>query len=589
MCGIAGFHLDKDNASKQSFMKACAEALSHRGPDYTGFFSDEQVNLIHTRLKILDLNDRANQPLTYHNGQIIITFNGEIYNFRELRQQLIQSGYQFHTDTDTEVIAAAYLHWGTNLFRHLDGMYAFAIYDTQQQIILLGRDPFGKKPLYYSLKGGLFFASELSAFEKIHEALRISLPALNQFLSIGYILDPLSPYEDVFLLPSSGVLKYNVSNRSVEISTHFSYADCFRSKHDLSLADSVQQIRLLLQNAVSKRWMGDVPGGIFLSGGLDSSVVAYLSQQAGGKTPAFSVGFSDKTYDESHYAESFCKELELPFHKIEVGIVSLNELNGYLLKSDYQTFDNSSFPIFQLSEHAAKSVKYVLTGDGGDEIFGGYSTYQADRINLLMKPFLPFLQSTGLQDLLKRMFQPRHDKIGWQTKASRFFKGMDVSPERAHYQWRQVFNAQEREELLGKEYRELVYDTDPFHQFNSYYQVVSDLDYIDQHLFVDSQTWLSNNNLIKIDRNTMAHGLEARCPFLDMELVKFVAACPPKWKKNKQLLKLAFQQYLPDDIIFRKKTGFNAPVGKWCNVDEDEFKWYTRLVLNVKFPTILIS
>jgi asparagine synthase (glutamine-hydrolysing) len=584
MCGIAGFNLDKDNASKQLFMKVCADSLSHRGPDYAGFFSDEQVNFIHTRLKILDLNDRANQPLSYNNGQIVITFNGEIYNYRELRQQLIKSGYQFYTDTDTEVVAAAYLYWGTNLFRHLDGMYAFAIYDKQRQIILLGRDPFGKKPLYYSLKGGLFFASELSVFEEVYDSLKVSLPAINQFLSIGYILDPLSPYEDVFLLPPSGVLKYNMSNRFAEISTHFSYADCFRSKHALSLADSAQQICQLLRNAVNKRWMGDVPGGIFLSGGLDSSVVAYLSQQAVVKIPAFSVGFSEKAYDESHHAERFCKELGLPFQKIEVGRVSLNSLNGYLLKSDFQTFDNSSFPIFQLSECAAKSVKYVLTGDGGDEIFGGYSTYQADHINLLIKPFLPFMRSSGLQDLLKRMFHPRHDKIGWRTKASRFFIGMDVSPERAHYQWRQIFNAKEREKLLGKEYRELVYDTDPIHQFKSYYQVVSDLDYIDQHLFVDSQTWLSNNNLIKLDRNTMAHGLEARCPFLDMQLVKFVAACPSKWKKNKQLLKLAFQQYLPDEIISRKKTGFNAPVGKWSNVEEDEFKWYTRLCVECKIP-----
>lgn len=589
MCGIAGFHLDKDDAERLEIMKACANALLHRGPDHTGYFADEKVNLMHTRLKILDLNDSANQPLAFDNGQIIITYNGEIYNYRELRNRLVQAGFHFETDTDTEVLAAAYLKWGKDLFQHIDGMYAFAIYDKPLQIILLGRDPFGKKPLYYSLKGGLFFASELNAFGILPESGKISLPAINHFLSIGYILDPLTPYQDIFLLPPSGFLEYNIVKKTSVCSSHFSYADCFRNKHSLTLKDTVYQIRQLVKEAVEKRWMGDVPGGVFLSGGLDSSIVAYLSQQTGAKMPCFSIGFNEKTYDESDLAERFCSELELPFHRTVVDSFSSLEFKQYILNSDYQTFDNSSFPIMQLSESAAKSVKYVLTGDGGDEVFGGYSTYRADQINLLLKPFLPFFHTSGLQYLLQKMFRPTHDKIGWRTKASRFFNGMNPSPETAHYQWRQVFNAQEREKILGSEHRDLVYDTDPIHQFKRHYQSVSDLEQIDQHLYVDSQTWLSNNNLIKLDRNTMAHGLEARCPLLDKQLVQFVAACPSKWKKNKKLLKLAFNHYLPDEIIYRRKSGFNAPIGKWSNTEEDEFQWYTKQVLNVKYPSIIKS
>jgi asparagine synthase (glutamine-hydrolysing) len=530
------------------------------------------------RLKILDLSKAANQPFIYREGDVIISFNGEIYNYKHLQSELKKAGFAFNTQSDTEVIAAAYCRWGKDFVSHLDGMFAIALYDARHRKLLLFRDIFGQKPLYYSLRQGIAFGSELTVFSTLFESLRPNLAAINHFLSIGYIQDPLTPYEDVYLLPPASMLEYHLSSGQTNLSTYFSYADTFRDKHALSLKDTVERVDILLQKAVEKRFMGDVPMGIFLSAGLDSSGIAAICKRSGVTAPCYTIAFEGTVYNEAAAAAALCAEWKWPHHIVAVQAVSEEQINTYFDSRDYLTFDNSSYPIFKLSERAGQEVKFVLTGDGSDEIFGGYVTYRADNFNRKIQPIIPLLQYFGRLPFLKAA----HDKVGWRTKAHRFFKGMHASPIQAHYNWRLIFQPEERIELLGEEHRELVYDTDPIFCFRKLYDEVSDLDWKDRHLYVDSRTWLSNNNLIKLDRNTMAHGLEARSPFLDKDLVAFIAACPPEMKRDKYLLKAALKNELPPSVIHRPKTGFNAPAGQWFSIQGDEFQQYTHKVFERK-------
>jgi asparagine synthase (glutamine-hydrolysing) len=585
MCGIAGFHLPGDTSLRRKQLEACALSLAHRGPDHQGLYVKEDFYMAHTRLKVVDLSAAANQPFAYQNSEVVVSFNGEIYNYKSLKMTLQKLGFQFQTNSDTEVLAAAYLHWGNDFASKLDGMFAIAIYDHPKQKLLLVRDIFGQKPLYYSIKQGCIFGSEFGVFSAVWETLRPDLAAINHFLSIGYIQDPLTPYEDISLLQPASMLEYNLGTGQSNLSAYYSYADCFRQKHLLSLKDTVEQVTALLQKSVEKRWMGDVPMGIFLSAGLDSSGIAAICKDMGLSFPCYTIAFEGTAYNEADAAAQLCEAWNWPHRSVALGAVSEEQLNNYFDSRDYLTFDNSSFPIYKLAERAKQEVTFVLTGDGSDEVFGGYPTYRADDYNACIRKVIPLLKYLDRS----RFFKASHDKVGWRTKAHRFFKGMHSSPIQAHYNWRLIFGTEERVAILGEEYRDLVYDTDPIFAFRKLYAEVSDLDWKDRHLLVDSRTWLSNNNLIKLDRNTMAHGLEARSPFLDKELTAFVASCPVNMKREKLLLKATLKRFLPQKVILRPKTGFNAPVGHWFSSDGDEFQQYTRKVFQRKFLPLLPS
>lgn len=587
MCGIAGFHLSGRREELEQQLHVCAKQLSHRGPDFTGYYISEDVFFTHTRLSILDLSPAANQPFEYLDGQIVISFNGEIYNYRQLKSQLQAEGYQFRTNSDTEVLAAAYSCWGNSCFKKLEGMFAVALFDQRKHKIILARDVFGKKPLYYSNLNGLVFSSELGVFKTILHGLKIDPVAVNHFLSIGYLLDPLSPFEDVFILPPASILQYNLDNRTISISNYYVYADAFRQKHQHSLQAAAQQVLTLLQQSVEKRRMGDVPMGLFLSGGLDSAALASINAKQGNKIPCFTFGFEDKKYDEASDAVVLCKRLHLNHQVIRLPDLDLQDILHFFNRMDYLTFDNSSLPVNKLAEYASKEVKFVLTGDGSDEIFGGYATYTADRWNQRLKPIIPFLKSRPVFALLNAMLKRENDGVGFRTKASRFLHGMDISAHLAHYRWRLIFSPNERIKLMGEDYRNLIIETDPYHHFEQLYKSVQDLDPVDQHLYVDSLTWLSSNNLIKLDRNTMAYGLEARCPYLDKELTTYVAGCSVDFKRNKLLLKTALKDSLPEVILHRPKTGFNAPMGGWLSSAEDEFQAYTSLLASYQFPEFI--
>ncbi|HUH73265.1 MAG TPA: asparagine synthase (glutamine-hydrolyzing) [Chitinophagales bacterium] len=578
MCGVVGFHRKDAKEKLDQLIIDGLDSIKHRGPDNSEYWNNNYIYFGHTRLKILDLSDQANQPFCFEN--LILSFNGEIYNYIELRGQLKKQGYKFLTNSDTEVIIKAYHYWGNDCFEKLDGMFALAVYDTLQNTIVLARDVFGKKPMYFSKMEGLAFCSELKAFKFFFNDLKVSNEALNHFLSIGYVIEPLTLYENVYALPPSSYLVYEIDSQRSTQYKYYSYEDCFRVKTQLNHLDIVHQTRELLNKAIEKRLMGDVPMGMFLSGGIDSSgIVASIQKNFQNQFPCFTVGFnSSNTYNEFFQATELTELLNLPHFKIDLSQIQLEDFQNYLNLSDYHTFDNSSYPIYKLSELARQSVKFVLTGDGSDEVFGGYSTYIADEINSKISILIPFIQSLNTSSFISKLVAKQNDKVGWRTKASRFTIGMNKDYRLAHYKWRELFNEEKRILILGSKYRELVYDTCPSKQFLKMYENVSDLERKDQHLFVDTYTWLSCNNLVKIDRNTMRAGLEARSPFLDKDLTAFIASCPIQYKKQKNLLKEALSPYLSKNILSRKKAGFNSPVSNWFNTSENEFEFYTKMI-----------
>lgn len=590
MCGIVGFYKQGDSEALHNVLDKALNCIAHRGPDFSDTIKFSNYYTAHARLKIIDLSSTANQPFFYAE-KVILSYNGELYNYLALKAALIKLGYQFNTNSDTEVIAASYLAWGNSCFAKFDGMFALAIFDVFQNKIVLARDIFGKKPLYYSNDSFFCFASELEPFKFLLPKTTVSLKAINHFLSIGYVLHPNTIYEEVNMLPPSSFLEFDVNTNKTTIKKYFHYDDCFRKKlvykNELEI---IENIDFFLKEAINKRLVGDVKAGVFLSGGVDSAGVAgILKKQFNVLLPCYTIAFKNTIYNELERASSTTSFHKLEHHSIDLTSIDINDFNDYLEKTDYLTFDNSSYPIFKLSELASKNVKFVLTGDGSDEIFGGYATYKADKINQKIAFLQPFLEKIGMQSLIVKLTENINDKVGWGTKINRLFLGLNKNHRIAHYKWRQIFSSEEIISLLGKEYRDLVIETNPLKQFIAHYENVKDLDPINQHLYVDAQTWLTDNNLIKVDRNTMANGLEARCPYLDKDLITFMASVPVHLKNDKYLLKKVLENYIPKDVLEQRKVGFNSPVHLWFNTNENEFKFYTSMIFENKWKKLLKS
>ena len=585
MCGVVGFVKHGNDEVLRKKLSQSLATLKHRGPDKQKTYVNRPVYLGHTRLHIMNSIENSDQPFVSPDGKYVITYNGEVYNYLTIKQTLEAKGFVFKTETDTEVVLYAYQHWGKDCVRHFSGMFAFCIHDTGENLLFLARDIFGEKPLYYSLDGGFSFCSELRAFQIINDGAKTSIEALNHFLAIGYVLNPITPLEGVHLLPPATAIVYSIDTGRVNKFQYFDYASCFEQKTTCSVKDASEQVLDLLSKSVSSMVSGPFPFGMFLSGGLDSSSVAALLKSNGHTFPCYNASFVGSVYDEADKADFASRELGLKLKKLSLTHVNPSELHDYFDTIDHCTFDNSGYAMYRLAELAKNDVQYVLSGDGADECFGGYTTYKADRIRERLKLIIPVLNLLGNSGIAEVLFKRKNDKVGFNTKVSRFLNGLNRDFRRSHYNWRSLFGPEERIGILGFEHAELILDTDPFHDFAKHYNRVSHLSATDQHLFVDSQTWLTDNVLIKTDRNTMLFGLEARSPFLDKDLVSFVASCPEPLKKDKVLLKNAMRNILSEHIIHQKKEGFNAPIVSWLGTDteRDEFKYYTRFLFNHKY------
>lgn len=589
MCGIAG-RISWSKPNRSDTVRKMCETMYRRGPDDSGILDLGKIILGHRRLSIIDLSHKAKQPMSSLDKRYHIVYNGEIYNFRQLKKDLEKSGVTFKSGTDSEVVLYSYIHWGPASLDKFNGMFAFAIWDDLSGELFLARDRFGKKPLYYYMdEEKLVFASLLSALKCDNEiTFSISYESLNCYLALGYILNPLTLYKEIFKLEPASYIKVSDEGKKVEKRCYWEYADCFGREISGNEDKIAGDLLDLLGEAVKRRMIADVPIGAFLSGGIDSSsVVSFMKKYHTGDLHTFSMGFESVSYNELEDAERAAKWIGTIHHNsLCRDNESLKLMDEAIDAYDEPFSDNSLIPTVELSKLTSSHVKVALSGDGADEIFAGYVTYKADYYynytRMLPSAFKRLMIFLGKNNLIGR-----DNKISYSYKLKQFFHGSLYSPEKAHYLWRVIFHPEDRVNILGGKFRDLIYDTDPFNRFRKYYENVKSLHWLDRNLYVDSKTWLTDDILVKVDRASMNSSLEVRSPYLDYELVGYAASIPADFKmkglRTKYILKKALSKILPGFIIRKKKSGFNAPTGSWIGYDGvDEFRRFNKYVFDRK-------
>ncbi len=569
MCGIAG--VVDWHRQESSLVRSMVGALAHRGPDANGVVAVGAATLGHARLSVMDLDPSANQPMRDESGRHHLIFNGEIYNFQELRRDLEQEGFRFRTHGDTEVLLYACMAWGEACLSRLNGMFAFAYWDSARERLLLARDRLGEKPLYWLALpgGGVAFASELRAL-RLHPQVsnEIDPGALSQFLSLNYVLSDRCMLAGVRKLPAAHW--FSVSRDGIgEPRQYWDLAAAFRTKATFaSESQACEALREKLDAAVTSRLASDVPLGAFLSGGLDSSAVveAMRRLRPEQRTVTLSMGFAEDDFSELPKARRVASYLAVEHHERLAVPDWAAGIEAAMAYADEPFADSSFLPTFDLCRFAREHVTVALSGDGGDELFAGYETYAADRIRRLTAP-IPAVVSRTLAAALHMAWPTNFGKVSAEYKLKKFLAGHALEPSRAHYFWRTIFSREEQVALLRPEWREKVLQVDPFDTFLTHFDSVRGCNWLDQALYVDIKTWMVDDILYKVDRASMAHSLEVRTPFLDHRLVEFAAGLPTELKmkgfRKKYLLKESLRGRLPDDIIDAKKAGFNSPISGW--------------------------
>ena len=570
MCGISG-QLSFAARPDRDLVERMTCVVAHRGPDGGGTFADGPVALGHRRLAIIDLSTGGDQPMTDAAGRYTVVFNGEIYNYRELREQLKATGACFRSQSDTEVILAAYREWGTAAISRLNGMFALALWDHEERKLVLVRDRLGKKPLYYyeHADGGVTFASELKAVLEDPRIRRTLNPrALSQYLSLNYTLTSDVMVQGVRKLPPGHYRVFAEGRESAPVQ-YWDVAQSFRTRSPFkSPEEAAEALRPLLDDAVRLRLVSDVPLGVFLSGGIDSTTLAASMCQV--KAPAdvrsFSMGFEHASYTELDEARDTARALGITHQEMTTKEDVAAILDRIVYHGDEPFADTSLIPTYLLAQFARQHVTVSLAGDGGDEVFAGYETYVADRLHRWLR-WLPSPALGAAAAAARALLPVSFDKVSLDYKIRQFLGARGFSAARAHYHWRTIFSAEEKQQLLHPDLRAAVAGHDPFQEFASFDAELAGADDLSRALYVDLKTWLVDDILVKADRASMAHGLEVRTPFLDYRVVEFAASLNPEWKlrgfEKKYVLKLSQQGRVPDAVLRRRKQGFNAPVSHW--------------------------
>lgn len=566
MCGIIGYiHTDKEQTVDQRLARNMAAAIIHRGPDEEGFYFQRQVALGMRRLAIIDLAG-GQQPISNEDDTIHVVFNGEIYNFRELRARLSARGHHFKTQADTEVIVHLYEDHGDELVQHLNGMFAFALWDERRQRLLLARDRMGEKPLYYTLAPEAFiFSSELKSL-LTHPAVNknLNLAALRKYLFYECVPAPHTMIDGVWKLPPAHRLIYEHGSVRTERYWQLNYNV---EKTRLGEADAIAEVQSRLREAVRLRLIADVPLGVLLSGGIDSSAVAALAcEAAAGRIKTFSIAFAEKSFDESSYARAVARQLGTEHHEQRfteremLGIVP--DIPRLL---DEPLGDGSLIPTYLVSRFTRQHVTVALGGDGGDELFAGYPTYVAHRVSGYYRA-LPSLLRRGLIEPVVARLPVSTANLSLDFKAKRFVRGAALPDGTRHQAWMGSFNETEQRLLLAPDIIAAHPDEEAFSEIRAYdYHDGTDL--VERMMALDAQLYLSECVLFKVDRASMAASLETRAPLLDHTFVEFLTTLPVSFKlrglTTKYLLKQAMRGRLPDQVIDRPKKGFGMPVAKW--------------------------
>ena len=564
MCGITGIVRNDRRDVDQALLGRMCASIRHRGPDDDGFYVKGPVGLGMRRLAIIDLKS-GQQPIHNQDRTAWIVFNGEIYNYRELRDGLEKLGHTFYTNSDTEAIIHAYDRYGADCPRYLRGMFAFAIWDERSQQLFLARDRVGKKPLLYAQVNGQFvFGSEFSALLQHPDISRdIDADALHHYLSFMCVPAPLTAYKAIRKLEPGHSLRY----RKGEIEIKRYWQPDFSKKINIGEEEAGRRAIEILRDAVKVRLMSEVPLGAFLSGGIDSSaVVALMSEESSGPVKTFSIGFEEQDFSELHHARRVAEHVGADHHEFIVRPDALEVLPILVEHYGEPYADSSAIPTYYVARETRKHVTVALNGDGGDESFAGYERYAAMRLAERYHRIPSVLRETVMRQAIA-LIPSSETKRGRVRDLKRFIQAASLPKVERYLRWVSVFDAEAKQDLYSTDFLRQTQSVSAAGMLDPWFARANGSGIVDAALLTDIMTYLPNDLLVKVDIATMAVSLEARSPFLDHHVMEFAASLPEKFKlrglTTKYLLKRMLKKLLPAENLERRKMGFGVPIGHW--------------------------
>ena len=581
MCGFGGYILSREEISPKNILEKILNQITHRGPDDQGVYEnkDYKIGLAHTRLSIQDLSSNGHQPMSSDDGKVVLVYNGELYNFKELRSELEKKGKKFKSYSDTEVLLKLYLLEGQKMLSKLNGIFTFAIWDQRDKTLLLARDNFGVKPLYYlSLNDNFFFASEIKALIPFLEKYKIlNFDALNRYLTYLWCPGKETPLKYVFkLLPGEALI---ITEGKIKKSWKWYYPPVFNKepKKFMSKEKAILSTRRHLRNAVNRQMIADVPVGAFLSGGLDSSAVVAFAREQNKNIHCFTIesqgGYEKGDTDDLPYAKKVAKHLNVPLDIVKISSDKMvSDIEKMIKILDEPIVDPAALNVFYISELARKNgIKVLLSGAGGDDIFTGYR-----RHNALMHEYLWRWLPHKLQVFLSNTSSKFNQKNNFIRRLTKMFKVANLDGDESivsYFSWNE---RNDIKKLFTSEFKSKLKNSIASSTMIEYLnQIPKDTSKLDRMLSLEQQFFLADHNLLYTDRMSMASGVEVRVPFLDKDLVEFVFNVPDQYKQRgiegKWILKKALESYLPNDIIYRPKTGFGVPLRKWMRNELREY------------------
>lgn len=573
MCGIVGFVYKEKRPAEREILENMNHAIFHRGPDEDGFFLKDNIALAMRRLAIIDLAG-GQQPIFNSDRTKAIVFNGEIYNYQELRKELLENGHKFYTNSDTEVIIHLYDEYGPDCLQYLRGMFAFAIWDDVEKSLFIARDRVGKKPLLYSHqpKGDLIFGSEFSALLQ-HPAVgrEVDYEAIDSYMTYLCVPAPKTAFKQIRKLEPGHWLLW----KNGEIKTERYWLPDFNNKIKISAKEAEQETLRLLRESVKMRMISEVPLGAFLSGGVDSSaVVALMAEVSEKPVKTFSIGFEEQDFSELKYAKKVAKHVGAEHHEFIVKPDALEVLPLLVEHYGEPYADSSAIPTYYVSRETRKHVTVALNGDGGDESFAGYERYVA--MNLAEKYHkIPKILRKSVIEKGINLIPTSEFKRSRLRDGKRFIKAASLSKVERYFRWMGSVQDDSKTELYSPNFKSGIAANAAIDTLAVWFAKANGAGIVDTSMFVDQMTYLPNDLLVKVDIASMANSLEARSPLLDHKVIEFAASLPQHIKlkstETKSLLKRVAAKLVPAEVIYRKKMGFGVPIGHWFRGEMKEF------------------
>ncbi len=573
MCGIVGISYANSRPVEREILQKMNNAIIHRGPDDDGFYINENVALGMRRLSIIDLA-HGKQPIFNQDKTKVIVFNGEIYNFQQLRNDLEKRGYVFYTNSDTEAIVHLYDEYGADCVNHLRGMFAFAIWDEIDKSLFIARDRVGKKPLLYSHQpnGDLIFGSEFRALLEHPDISReVDYSAIDSYLSYLCVPAPQTAFKQIRKLEPAHWLLW----KDGRIETRRYWQPDFSRKIKITEEEAIEETTRILRESTRLRMISEVPLGAFLSGGVDSSaVVALMAQESSQPVKTFSIGFEEQDFSELKYAKKVAEHIGAEYHEFIVKPDAL-EVLPLLVEHYGEPFaDSSAIPTYYVAKETRKYVTVALNGDGGDESFAGYERHAAMMIAEVYHRFPKSLRKALIEKPINLIPTSEVKKSRFRD-AKRFLQAANLPRTERYFRWMSTFNREAKKELYTPEFTERISAQNPSGLLEKWFATANGSGILDATLLTDIQTYLPNDLLVKVDIASMANSLEARSPFLDHNVIEFAASLPENLKmqrfQTKSLLKKVAARLVPPEVVYRRKMGFGVPIGKWFRNEMKDF------------------